>query len=382
MKREIFILKSDNKLEELVEEPYSSEDLLQSLLESYPSLLSGPQIDPDDPRRWLLVKREARLPMDDSSGRSLFLDHLLLDQDSIPTLVEVKRSTDTRIRREVVGQMLDYAANAVAYLPVESLMAQFEQQCAGVGNSPDDVLAEFLGEEGDPGVFWERVKTNLQAGRIRMLFVADEIPSELRSIVEFLNQQMDPAIVLAIEIKQYAGGDLKTLVPVVLGQTSEAQQRKGSVRTGKQWDEVSWFEKCSQSHSEEELKSARILLEWARKKGLGVWWGRGKVDGSFVPVFEHQGKSFSLFAAYTYGSVEVCFQYMKSWEPFQDTALRLELLRRINLAPGIEFPKSSIELRPRFSLKQLVEPEVMSAFLEAYDWVVTEFKKCYEAGSN
>jgi len=29
-------------------------------------------------------------------------------------VVEVKRGTDTRIRREVVGQMLDYAANAVS----------------------------------------------------------------------------------------------------------------------------------------------------------------------------------------------------------------------------------------------------------------------------
>jgi len=27
------------------------------------------------------------------------LDHLLLDQDAIPTLVEVKRSSDTRIRK-------------------------------------------------------------------------------------------------------------------------------------------------------------------------------------------------------------------------------------------------------------------------------------------
>jgi hypothetical protein len=31
----------------------------------------------------------------------------------VPTLLEVKRSSDTRIRREVVGQMLDYAANGV-----------------------------------------------------------------------------------------------------------------------------------------------------------------------------------------------------------------------------------------------------------------------------
>jgi hypothetical protein len=38
-----------------------------------------------------------------------------LDQDAIPAIVEVKRSTDTRIRREVVGQMLDYAANSVVY---------------------------------------------------------------------------------------------------------------------------------------------------------------------------------------------------------------------------------------------------------------------------
>ena len=30
----------------------------------------------------------------------------------IPTLVEVKRGTETRNRREVVGQILDYAANS------------------------------------------------------------------------------------------------------------------------------------------------------------------------------------------------------------------------------------------------------------------------------
>jgi hypothetical protein len=33
-------------------------------------------------------------------------------------------------------------------------------------------------------------KDNLQAGKIRMLFVADEIPKELRRIVEFLLEQL------------------------------------------------------------------------------------------------------------------------------------------------------------------------------------------------
>jgi hypothetical protein len=35
--------------------------------------------------------------------------------------VEVKCNIDTRIRPEVVGQMLDYVANAVVYWPVEAL---------------------------------------------------------------------------------------------------------------------------------------------------------------------------------------------------------------------------------------------------------------------
>ena len=47
-----------------------------------------------------------------SDGGRWLVDRLFLDQDGVPTLVEVKRSSDTRIRREVVGQLLEYAANA------------------------------------------------------------------------------------------------------------------------------------------------------------------------------------------------------------------------------------------------------------------------------
>jgi hypothetical protein len=61
---------------------------------------------------------------DESLGR-FSLDHLFLDQDGIPTLVEVKRSSDTRIRREVIGQMLDYAANDVVYWPIEMIRSRF-----------------------------------------------------------------------------------------------------------------------------------------------------------------------------------------------------------------------------------------------------------------
>ena len=111
----IYLIHSEGELVEMKEQSYDSEDLLQGLLAKYPSVLAGDQMDDSAPRRWLLISREAALPSEEGGTGRWSIDHLFLDQDAIPTIVEVKRSTDTRIRREVVGQILDYAANAVVY---------------------------------------------------------------------------------------------------------------------------------------------------------------------------------------------------------------------------------------------------------------------------
>lgn len=98
------MIQDNGQLVEMKESFYESELLLQSFLENYPKLLSGEQISPNNPRRWLLIKSEAGIPSKEGEGGRWAVDHLFLDQDAIPTIVEVKRSTDTRIRREVVGK--------------------------------------------------------------------------------------------------------------------------------------------------------------------------------------------------------------------------------------------------------------------------------------
>ena len=93
----------------------------------------------------------------------------------------------------------------VLYWTEETIRTRFEERCRRDGFDPDEALVSFLGGDVPASDFSQRVKTNLQAGKIRLIFVADVIPSELRRIVEFLNQQMDPGEVLAVEIRQYAG---------------------------------------------------------------------------------------------------------------------------------------------------------------------------------
>jgi hypothetical protein len=216
---------SDGHLIEMKETPFATEDDFQELLKQYPDLLTGDLESEKTSRRWLLIRREMGIAGEQGASDRWSLDHLFVDQEGIPTLVEVKRSSDTRIRREVVGQLLDYAANAVVHWSIDRVQAEFIENCSREGVDPEGRLVEFLGNSSSDD-FWQNVKTNLQAGRIRLLFVADFIPPELKRIIEFLNAQMDPAEVLGVEIKHYEGQGLKTLVPRIVGQTAEALSKK------------------------------------------------------------------------------------------------------------------------------------------------------------
>ena len=108
----------------------------------------------------LLMTREASISSEEGGSGRWSVDHLFLDQDAIPTLIEVKRSSDTRIRREVVGQKMDYAANAVVYWPIETFQNQFELNCKNEGRDPAQVLAEHLGEDYYPEQFWSLANDN------------------------------------------------------------------------------------------------------------------------------------------------------------------------------------------------------------------------------
>ena len=166
---------------------------------------------------------------------------------------------------------------------------------------------------------------------------------------------MDPAEVLAIEVKQFVGENLKTLVPRVVGQTEDGSPEEEVDRgESRQWDEASFFLDLSQRRGEQEAAVARRLLEWANKHGLRVWWGQGKKDGSFFPMYDNKfGKNF-LFSVWTYGSVELQFQHMKT-PPFAEEGKRKELAQRLS-AIGVSIPEEALKKRPTFGLSLLKEP--------------------------
>ena len=192
MGERIYARSQDGPLEPLEEQAFATEDDLQALIADHPELLDGKQIQPDNPRRWILVTREKGIAESPGASHRWAVDHLVVDQDAVPTLVEVKRASNPEIRRTIVGQMLEYAAHAAVTWTKDELRRAFEQSSRDQDRDPDQVLGELLGpdEDVDTDRFWDEVARNLAANRLRLLFVADGIPEPLERVVAFLNAQM------------------------------------------------------------------------------------------------------------------------------------------------------------------------------------------------
>ncbi len=372
----IFHLNDQGEATPMKETDYDAESTLQELLAKHPDLLAGDQIDSEEPRRWLLVTREMAVASQDGDVERWSLDHLFLDQDAIPTLVEVKRSTNTDIRRKVVGQLLDYAANAVAYWPLEKIQAKFQERCAKTQEAPGDLLTAFLDDDREIDDFWQQVKANLQAGRIRLVFVADSIPLELRRIVEFLNTQMDPAEVLAIEIKQFVGDGMTTLVPRVLGQRETA--RPPGAKAGKPWDEPMFMEDVSVQKGDEARRVAEELLHWIAPQVTYVYWGTGATEGGIVPVITHGNAKFHVCRLSTRGWFIFRFDWLCNKPPFSDETARRQMLAKIHEIPGIHFADDVMTRRARIPFEHLTTPDALEKLKAAIAWLIKQIHAEFE----
>lgn len=374
----VFLIQNDETLVAMQPAEFSKELDFQSLLTKFPALLVGDQINPDQPRRFILVKQEQAIGHEDNEAR-WSIDHLFLDQSGTPTLVEVKRQSDTRLRREVIGQILDYAANCQVSWTWESIRLAFESTCADNEAQPDAVLADFLDKDVTADQFWANVKTNLQAGKIRMLIVADHIPTEVRRIVEFLNKQMDPAEFLAVELRQYAAGTLRTLVPMVFGQTQEATKKQVSP-SGPRWTEGRFIEALASKCSPAEVDVARALISWMKASGFPLVYGVGREFGSVYPLMKVQNVTINPAYLSTDGKIWFQINTLSNKPIFDDLETRRELVSRF---ASINNSKITDKMLDRFGTLPYgtvaLDPDGTKKLIDAFEWIAEKIRSAPQA---
>lgn len=200
---------------------YAGEHELQALLAEHPSLIPG--VGPD-----AAVCTEFR----SAAGPA---DLLIVDSDGSVTLVECKLAGNPQVRREIVGQLLDYASQ-IWRTPVDRFASTWSQQTGGA------LWDQLDGEEEDLRAGLEAARGE---GRFTLVLAVDRINSDLRRIVEYLNRITDAAVaVIAVEFDRYADSGVEVLLPRTYG-SELVEAKRGSSGSVPRWtveDYRNWLE--------------------------------------------------------------------------------------------------------------------------------------------
>lgn len=188
-----------------------SEATLQQLLHDHPSCLPIAEIDPlfCDPVPMCMELRT-------SVGS---IDNLLVTASGLPVLVECKLWRNPEARREVVGQILDYAKELTRWSSSD-LQREVAQHVKYDGN-PIIHLLEQAGHTVDEATFNDALTHNLRRGRFLLLIVGDGIREGVEAITEYLQVHAGLHFSLGlVELPIYVVNESQRMVvPRVLART-------------------------------------------------------------------------------------------------------------------------------------------------------------------
>ncbi|KUR73986.1 hypothetical protein [Novosphingobium sp. Fuku2-ISO-50] len=345
----IYTVDANGDLRRMTPSAPENEDRMQTLVAKYPELITDGDGD------LLLVRREQTIADSENGGGRWSVDHLFVTRDAVPVLVELKRAVDTRLRREVVGQMLDYAANATAYWQAGRIAQSFAQSIQDPAINADEVLAEFIGDQ-EPESFWAQVDSNFASGRIKLVFVADEIPRELARIVEFLNDQMR-ADVRAVELRWFADehGSI-SLSPRVIGETERTAAVKGARIAKPSLSIEEWLQKQISPSGADAMKGARAYI--AMIEALGGKADLANAQGSIIAVFAGANGKF-VYPLHLWGhdtNISLSLRWLKNAPALQDEAVRRVWFERLKEIVG-DLSTSNLAGFPAFSVSVLANCE-------------------------
>ena len=169
------------------------------------------------------ICRELTIP---KGGASVYLDIFGLTPEGRPVLVECKLWRNPQARREVIAQILEYAA-LVRLWSYGDLTARVNAKLKTSEVNPLFSLVAEQFPEIDEARFVDGVSQSLRTGDFILIIAGDGIRSDVHAIADYLNQPTGTNSRLALvefQLWQNDAGDT-TIIPFVPVKTELIQQR-------------------------------------------------------------------------------------------------------------------------------------------------------------
>ncbi|HEY8700762.1 MAG TPA: hypothetical protein VIM08_07330 [Arthrobacter sp.] len=314
----ILIRQGDGTWLEPTDAGYALESELQEILAAHPELIPG--VSP--------VARTCR-EFQSEVGPA---DIVVVDSTGELTLVECKLASNPQIRREVVGQMFDYASR-LWKMDVEEFAAKWRVRTS----------RPLFIDDADGGIsLRESLARNLAEGRFRIVLAVDVINPALKRMVEYLNAMAGPATsVIAVEYSRLRQGSVEILMPHVYGQELAEARSAPESRDLIAWDEdtySSWL----QEHDSGNLDRFEFFLTTARLAGLPFVGSTTITPAGGLPIFDRGSNRLGTvnFYYFTGQGTSVEFNLIRmskmSDEELPDAAVLDSFLRQLADIPALQ----------------------------------------------
>jgi hypothetical protein len=182
-----------------LEEKVFNEDWIQELIFKNPSLLPVHEIDKAYDGI-IPIGREINTPVGP-------IDNLFINTDGCLTLVETKLWRNPQARREVVGQIIDYAKEIIKWSysdldnSVRTYNSVYHNQNAGL---LETIKSKVPMDDIEEKEFVDNVVRNIKRGRFLLLIVGDGIRESVEDMVDYLSLTPQIQFTLAlIELQVY-----------------------------------------------------------------------------------------------------------------------------------------------------------------------------------
>jgi hypothetical protein len=209
-----------------------------------------------------------------------------------------------------------------------------------------------------------------------LVFVADVIPAELRAIVEYLNRQMSPTEVLAVEVKQFVddASRLKTLVPKVIGQTV-ASQSKRSASSGVSLNiEVDEFmDAVASQGSPERIAASKAIIEWASSRGCEMVFTQATREVAFTPGIRVGDRIETPITCKHHGKLVFRMRNLVSHRQFSQPEVVAEMQTKLESLPGFNI-RGGMRGLPCVELDQIVDDKDLTKLLALLDWFLEKLR--------
>ena len=199
-----------------------------------------------------------------------YVDLLGFETSGRPVIIEVKLAQNSEARRAVVAQVLAYAAYIQGETPARLQEGPLRHSLRAEGHQTilDAVSASDQEGSVQPDEFTATLEDSLHEGRFRLVFVLDEVPPELSTLVAYLEGVTTKIVIDLVTVSAYEVNGTQVILPQRVTPERHAsvveQRRTRQSDSGTLYPGSDEFEASIDGAPEGNRAELRRLMQWAR----------------------------------------------------------------------------------------------------------------------